>query len=57
MPVTDGNAQIISSVDGRMPPTLTGPFDTAQLPRLAPGPVTVTVARRIRPGFEAQFLT
>lgn len=57
MPVTDGNAHIISSVDGRMPPTLTGPFDTAQLPRLAPEPVTVTVARRIRPGFEAQFLT
>jgi uncharacterized protein len=56
MPVTDGNAQIISSVDGRMSPTLTGPFDTAQLPRLAPEPVTVTVARRIRPGFEGQFL-
>jgi antibiotic biosynthesis monooxygenase (ABM) superfamily enzyme len=35
---------------------LTGPFDTAQLPRLAPEPVTVTVARRIRPGYEAAFL-
>ncbi|MEZ5220255.1 MAG: antibiotic biosynthesis monooxygenase [Ilumatobacteraceae bacterium] len=39
-----------------MSPTLTGPFDTAQLPRLAPEPVTVTVARRIRPGHEAEFL-
>jgi antibiotic biosynthesis monooxygenase (ABM) superfamily enzyme len=37
-------------------PSLTGPFDTAQLPRLAPEPVTVTVARRIRPGYEAEFL-
>ncbi len=35
---------------------LTGPFDTGKLPRIAPEPVTVTVARRIRPGAEAQFL-
>lgn len=39
-----------------MSPTLTGTFDTAQLPRLASEPVTVTVARRIRPGHEAEFL-
>jgi uncharacterized protein len=36
--------------------TLTGPFSTAQLPRLAPDPVTVTVARTVQPGWEAEFL-
>jgi hypothetical protein len=35
---------------------LTGSFDTAELPRIADEPVTVTVARRVEPGFEAQFL-
>jgi antibiotic biosynthesis monooxygenase (ABM) superfamily enzyme len=35
---------------------LTGPFDTGQLPRIAPHPVTVTVARTIAPGWEAEFL-
>ncbi len=35
---------------------LSGPFDTAQLPRVAADPVTVTVARTIAPGYEAQFL-
>ena len=35
---------------------LSGPFDTGQLPRLAPHPVTVTVARTIAPGWEAEFL-
>ena len=35
---------------------LSGPFDTGQLPRLAPYPVTVTVARTIAPGREAEFL-
>lgn len=35
---------------------LSGSFDTAQLPRIAPEPVTVTVARTIRPGYEAMFL-
>ncbi|HAP76043.1 MAG TPA: hypothetical protein DCR14_08180 [Acidimicrobiaceae bacterium] len=35
---------------------LSGPFDTSQLPRLAPEPVTVTVARSIVPGTEAQYL-
>jgi hypothetical protein len=35
---------------------LTGTFDTAELPRIADEPVTVTVARRVEPGFEAQFL-
>ena len=35
---------------------LSGPFDTGQLPRLAPFPVTVTVARTVAPGWEAQFL-
>ena len=34
---------------------LSGPFDTAQLPRVASAPVTVTVARRIAPGREAEF--
>jgi uncharacterized protein len=36
--------------------TLTGPFNTAQLPRVAKEPVTVTVARSVAPGYEAQFL-
>jgi uncharacterized protein len=35
---------------------LSGPFDTGQLPRLAPYPVTVTVARTVAPGKEAEFL-
>lgn len=35
---------------------LSGPFDTSQLPRIAPDPVTVTVARTIVPGYEAQYL-
>ena len=39
-----------------MVPTLTGPFDTGRLPRIAGEPVTVTVARRVEPGFEAEFL-
>jgi antibiotic biosynthesis monooxygenase (ABM) superfamily enzyme len=34
---------------------LSGPFDTAQLPRIAPDPVTVTVARTVKPGFEAEY--
>ncbi len=39
-----------------MTPLLTGPFDTDRLPRIAGEPVTVTVARRVEPGFEAEFL-
>ena len=39
-----------------MPVQLTGPFVTDQLPRVAAEPVTITVARAVRPGFEAQFL-
>jgi antibiotic biosynthesis monooxygenase (ABM) superfamily enzyme len=35
---------------------LTGPFDTSKLPRIAPGSITVTIARTIKPGTEAQFL-
>ena len=34
---------------------LSGPFDTAQLPRIANAPVTVTVSRRIAPGREIEF--
>lgn len=36
--------------------SLSGPFDTGQLPRIAAHPVTVTVARTISPGMEAEFL-
>ncbi len=36
--------------------TLSGPFDTSQLPRIADEPVTLTVSRTVRPGFERQFL-
>lgn len=35
---------------------LTGDFDTARLPRIAADPVTVTVARRVLPGWEGEFL-
>ena len=35
---------------------LSGPFDTNQLPRVAADPVTVTVARTVAPGLEAQYL-
>jgi antibiotic biosynthesis monooxygenase (ABM) superfamily enzyme len=35
---------------------LSGQFDTAQLPKVAADPVTVTVARSIMPGHEAQYL-
>jgi uncharacterized protein len=35
---------------------LSGLFDTGQLPRLAPDPVTVTVARTVAPGWEAEFM-
>lgn len=36
---------------------LTGPFDTAKLPRIAPGSVTVTIARAVKPGRSAEFTT
>lgn len=35
---------------------LTGSVDTAQLPRVAGEPVTITVARTVRPGWESEFL-
>ena len=35
--------------------TLTGPFDTSELPRFGLDPVTVTVSRHITPGHEADF--
>lgn len=35
---------------------LSGTFETAELPRIAGQPVTITVARTIRPGWEAEFL-
>lgn len=35
---------------------LSGPFDTAQLPRIASDPVTITVARTVAPGLEGQYL-
>ena len=54
--VTDESRVLISIFDDSMSLQLSGPFDTAQLPRIAPDPVTVTVARRIEPGFEGQFM-
>jgi uncharacterized protein len=36
--------------------TLTGSFDTSRLPRIASQPVTITVARTVQPGWEAEFL-
>ena len=35
--------------------TLTGPFDTSELPRIGSEPVTVTVARTVRPGMAPAF--
>lgn len=35
---------------------LSGTFQTAELPRIAGEPVTITVARHVRPGWEAEFL-
>jgi len=35
--------------------TLTGPFDTRELPRLGADPVTITVSRAVRAGAEADF--
>src|SRR5262245_39328353 len=40
---------------GAVHTTLSGPFDTAQLPRVASAPVTVTVARAVTPGREDDF--
>ena len=54
--VTDGNQMPIASVVNRMSLVLSGPFDTAQLPRIAPDPVTITVARTVKPGYEAAYL-
>jgi antibiotic biosynthesis monooxygenase (ABM) superfamily enzyme len=54
--VTDGGALAIASVDAAMALTLSGPFDTAQLPRVASDPVTITVARMVVPGFEGQYV-
>ena len=38
-------------------PELTGSFDTEKLPRIAPGSVTITIARTVKPGCSAQFTT
>ena len=54
--VTDGHALAVASVDSVMAFTLSGPFDTAQLPRVAADPVTITVARMVVPGFEGQYV-
>jgi uncharacterized protein len=54
--VTDGNVLPIATVDAAMTLPLTGAFDTARLPRIAADPVTITVARRVLPGWEAEFL-
>ena len=53
--VTSGTKWCISSVRSGMSLALSGPFDTAQLPRIAGEPVTVTVARSIRSGSEAAY--
>lgn len=56
MVVTQGNIPTTDSVLRLMSLQLTGPFDTGTLPRIAADPVTVTVARRVAPGREAEFL-
>ncbi|MFZ9630096.1 MAG: antibiotic biosynthesis monooxygenase [Ilumatobacteraceae bacterium] len=53
---TAGNLSDADDVSAGMAIALSGTVDTSKLPRLAPDPVTVTVARRIKPGTEAQYL-
>ncbi len=38
-------------------PDLTGDFNTGQLPKIAPGTVTVTIARTVEPRHKAEFET
>jgi antibiotic biosynthesis monooxygenase (ABM) superfamily enzyme len=38
-------------------PHLTGPFTTGKLPRIAPGAVTVTIARTVDPQYREEFDT
>jgi uncharacterized protein len=60
--VTGGNiergtpcvAMVLSGTD-MTTTALSGLFDTSELPRLAPDPVTITVAREIVPGREPEF--
>lgn len=54
--VTHGKKRASASVDTPVTPPLSGVVDTARLPRIAGEPVTVTVARRVAPGWEAEFL-
>ena len=54
--VTDVEATGIATLDSAMATNLSRSFDTAQLLRIAPDPVTVTVARTVAPGFEAQYV-
>jgi len=44
------------SVVAHMSVVLSGQFDTAQLPKIANEPVTITVARSVLPGWEAEYL-
>lgn len=39
-----------------MTAVLSGPFDTAKLPKIASEPVTLTVARSVLPGWEPEYL-
>jgi uncharacterized protein len=57
-PIRNALTSVFPSVGAAAPAgsSLTGDFDTAQLPRIADEPVTVIVARTVAPGFEAQFL-
>ena len=55
-PTSRSSSRRVASVESAMSLPLSGPFDTGQLPRLAAHPVTVTVARTIAPGWEAEFL-
>ena len=52
----DGNRPAAADVSPVMAIPLSAPFYTSQLQKVAPDPVTVTFARRIRPGTEAQYL-
>jgi antibiotic biosynthesis monooxygenase (ABM) superfamily enzyme len=54
--VTSGNRSDGAGVAQLMVTPLSGSFDTDELPRIAPHPVTVTVARTVQPGWEAEFL-
>lgn len=55
--VGTGASEVLLQRGAMTSSTLSGTFDTSELPKIASEPVTVTVARTIEPGREADFET